>query len=125
MKPGDIPYSETLSKVRATIEAKRQAKQSQKDLAVTMPHLMNCCHSDGGWCLECVRKLHESRERMREKLHEIAQTGHNPADLSPDLIGHPNRWHLLSQRLASMANSAVIAEEFGREDADGVWRHEP
>lgn len=35
---------------------------------MTMPHLMNCSHSDTGWCLECVRKLwhdlHNSKVRL-------------------------------------------------------------
>jgi hypothetical protein len=25
---------------------------------MTMPHLMNCGHSDDGWCLDCVKALH-------------------------------------------------------------------
>jgi hypothetical protein len=25
-----------------------------------MPHLMNCGHSDEGWCLDCVRELHDA-----------------------------------------------------------------
>ncbi len=24
---------------------------------MTMPHLMNCSHSEDGWCLDCVKKL--------------------------------------------------------------------
>jgi hypothetical protein len=28
---------------------------------MTMPHLMNCDHSEDGWCLECVRKLWEQK----------------------------------------------------------------
>lgn len=24
-----------------------------------MPHLMNCRHSEDGWCLECVKGLHD------------------------------------------------------------------
>ena len=24
---------------------------------MTMPHLMNCSHSEDGWCLECVKEL--------------------------------------------------------------------
>ena len=26
---------------------------------MTMPHLMNCDHSDDGWCLDCVKELHD------------------------------------------------------------------
>lgn len=45
---------------------------------MTMPHLMNCPHSDAGWCLECVKELHadfetaeaESR-RMRTERDEL------------------------------------------------------
>lgn len=26
---------------------------------MTMPHLMNCPHSEDGWCLDCVKELWE------------------------------------------------------------------
>ena len=26
---------------------------------MTMPHLMNCPHSESGWCLDCVKAVHE------------------------------------------------------------------
>jgi hypothetical protein len=26
---------------------------------MTMPHLMNCPHSADGWCLDCVKELHD------------------------------------------------------------------
>lgn len=29
---------------------------------VTMPHLMNCDHSEHGWCLGCVSKLYYEKE---------------------------------------------------------------
>ena len=29
---------------------------------MTMPHLMNCPHSESGWCLACVSAEHEKRE---------------------------------------------------------------
>ncbi len=31
---------------------------------MTMPHLQNCDHSENGWCLDCVRKLHRDTERI-------------------------------------------------------------
>jgi hypothetical protein len=31
---------------------------------MTMPHLMNCVHSDDGWCLDCVKKLWERADRL-------------------------------------------------------------
>jgi len=32
---------------------------------MTMPHLMNCSHSESGWCLECVQDLHDELEDLR------------------------------------------------------------
>lgn len=29
-----------------------------------MPHLMNCSHSEDGWCLDCVAKLQRDQERL-------------------------------------------------------------
>lgn len=31
---------------------------------MTMPHLMNCLHSEDGWCLECVKVLQEEKESV-------------------------------------------------------------
>lgn len=33
---------------------------------MTMPHLMNCPHSTDGWCLECVKELHDEGEARYE-----------------------------------------------------------
>lgn len=30
---------------------------------MTMPHLMNCRHSEDGWCLACVEKLQHERDQ--------------------------------------------------------------
>lgn len=30
---------------------------------MTMPHLMNCAHSSSGWCLPCVKDLHDKGEK--------------------------------------------------------------
>jgi hypothetical protein len=35
---------------------------------MTIPHLMNCAHADSGWCLECVKALHDERDRLRAAL---------------------------------------------------------
>lgn len=32
---------------------------------MTIPYLMNCPHSDDGWCLACVKALGEEREACR------------------------------------------------------------
>lgn len=38
---------------------------------MTIPWLMNCAHSDTGWCLECVKKMGEEREALEEFLNGI------------------------------------------------------
>lgn len=35
---------------------------------MTMPHLMNCGHSDDGHCLDCVKAAGEERESLRAQL---------------------------------------------------------
>lgn len=37
---------------------------------MTMPHLMNCLHSDAGWCLACVKEMHDEYERILEDLRD-------------------------------------------------------
>ena len=36
-----------------------------KDQTMTMPHLQNCPHQGDGWCLACVKELHDKSERLR------------------------------------------------------------
>lgn len=33
---------------------------------MTMPHLMNCLHSCEGWCIPCVKEMHEEAERLQQ-----------------------------------------------------------
>jgi hypothetical protein len=32
-----------------------------------MPHLMNCPHSEDGWCLDCVREQWEELDKLKER----------------------------------------------------------
>ena len=34
---------------------------------MTLPHLMNCSHSGEGWCLDCVKELHDQWEMTAER----------------------------------------------------------
>lgn len=34
---------------------------------MTMPHLMNCPHSED-WCLSCVKEMHDEYERLLDEL---------------------------------------------------------
>lgn len=35
---------------------------------MTMPHLMNCSHSEFGWCLDCVKAMHDEYEATLDDL---------------------------------------------------------
>ena len=35
---------------------------------MTMPHLMNCRHDENGWCLHCVKAMHDENEELRAAL---------------------------------------------------------
>lgn len=39
---------------------------------MTMPHLMNCDHSEEGWCLGCVKALWEKADALERALRRIA-----------------------------------------------------
>lgn len=34
---------------------------------MTMPHLMNCRHSETGWCLDCVKELWDESTMTNER----------------------------------------------------------
>lgn len=38
---------------------------------MTMPHLMNCSHSETGWCLDCVKELHDEHEQSGDTLRTL------------------------------------------------------
>jgi hypothetical protein len=39
---------------------------------MTMPHLMNCPHSEDGWCLSCVKKQVDAAEKLQEASRNAA-----------------------------------------------------
>lgn len=51
---------------------------------MTMPHMMNCAHSDDGWCLNCVIKLNSRVEAAEAQLVAIraALGGYPDSDLA-------------------------------------------
>lgn len=60
---------------------------------MTMPHLENCAHSDEGWCLDCVRKMHRDFESQME-IKGSARYQHNAAELKAvaELIEFLDSW---------------------------------
>lgn len=45
---------------------------------MTMPHLMNCAHSDTGWCLTCVKEQWEELDGLKihaDKVKDLLELG--------------------------------------------------
>lgn len=40
---------------------------------MTMPHLMNCMHSEEGWCIPCVKELHADFETAENESRRLRQ----------------------------------------------------
>ena len=38
---------------------------------MTMPHLMNCNHQDEGWCLDCVKEMHDSSKMIIKAMRKF------------------------------------------------------
>ena len=48
---------------------------------MTMPHLMNCDHSNYGWCLDCVKKLYREKESAESNPAPEPRYGHDADEL--------------------------------------------
>lgn len=60
---------------------------------MTMPHLMNCDHSEEGWCLDCVKKMHDEWEERCEKASEVRfQHNANECKAVGELLEYLNQW---------------------------------
>lgn len=40
---------------------------------MTMPHLMNCQHSEDAWCLSCVKELWNEMEEWKSSAERLAK----------------------------------------------------
>lgn len=68
-------------------------------LPMTMPHLMNCPHSDDSWCLACVNDLHGKAEFFQEQLSHLLAAihgdgGHHTAEVGEEqsVVDAINKW---------------------------------
>ena len=60
---------------------------------MTMPHLQNCDHSDTGWCLDCVKKLHDEWE-LKLDIQKSCRFQHNAEELKAigELLAFLEAW---------------------------------
>lgn len=73
---------------------------------MTMPHLMNCGHSDTGWCLDCVKEMYDENERE----HNENQRGFSEASADREAA---------RQTIDTLTSVIAIAHDW----LDGNWRH--
>jgi len=81
---------------------------------MTMPHLMNCGHSDTGWCLDCVKEMHTELEEHKtfiragidRYLAKIGKTNITPLQKEKAIAqyiqdcNHIITWNTLSEQVA-------------------------
>lgn len=76
---------------------------------MTMPHLMNCDHSDEGWCLHCVQSLE------KEKYDAVIEAGKYEYALQAtaqrlELLAHDSRYKAIGL-LEIPARVGMLVEE--------------
>ena len=56
---------------------------------MTVPHLMNCPHTDSGWCTECVAELGNENWRQRDDISALRKDAerYRWLRLNPDWLG--------------------------------------
>ena len=60
---------------------------------MTMPHLQNCDHSEDGWCLDCVKKMHDEFD-LRMEIKTSCRYQHNADELKAigELLAFLESW---------------------------------
>jgi hypothetical protein len=73
---------------------------------MTMPHLMNCDHSETGWCLKCVKALYDEKcdaviearkyeYALQATTHQLKEIAHDRAYKAIGLLEVPARVGML------------------------------
>jgi hypothetical protein len=59
---------------------------------MTMPHLINCDHSEDGWCLDCVKTLHDEHDRLRSIAYAAEEfvMGHIDENQLAEMVNAPD-----------------------------------
>jgi hypothetical protein len=91
------------------------------DWIVTMPHLMNCDHSDSGWCLDCVKKLQDGWEERFDDAILNVRFQHNDAECKAvgELLEYLRQWP------AKTGCNDLVIEGTIEDDGDGAFYYYP
>lgn len=78
---------------------------------MTMPHLMNCPHSEDGWCLDCVKELWDNEpdsllpnEKIMANFIMMCESSFTP-DMWDDLMRVCS--HLVKTKKKSLRNNSI------------------
>ena len=95
---------------------------------MTMPHLMNCAHSEDGWCLECVKELHSRtvNEFSVQIHHYAASKGWWPERRADRNKGEQwaNFHSELSEAWELVREGRSMTEVWMEKDKDGIEKPE-
>jgi len=79
---------------------------------MTMPHLMNCSHSDDGWCLDCVKELHDEKEKLESafagSLLDELNTQTKELAVADDTIPNPTKDYKITYHYDAYAKEYVV-----------------
>lgn len=82
---------------------------------MTMPHLMNCLHSETGWCLECVKELHADFEtaeaeaqRLRKERDELLPVAYAAEELASGRIAITDLAAVVADSLNSGSRGVIL-----------------
>lgn len=70
-----------------------------------MPHLMNCLHSEAGWCLDCVKELYDESRKLEHILEWIERNQGSRLTLERDAA-----WDGTAMRKRIKATASVYKE---------------
>ena len=73
---------------------------------MTVPHLMNCPHTDDGWCMECVARL--GNENWRQ-LDEIDSLRAALKRMGAQVVASDDRYMELVKRVAAVRAMQVTS----------------
>lgn len=82
---------------------------------MTMPHLMNCSHSGDGWCLECVKALHDDFEtaesesqRLRSERDRLLPVAYAASEFAAGRIGDLQLFDVVEAYEADNADNSDV-----------------
>ena len=79
---------------------------------MTMPHLMNCQHSEDGWCLDCVKESREKKQSEIKRLRAVILVAATEIDALGDTDLHQLASEIAEERGADEPSDDDLVEAY-------------